>query len=52
MIQLIQTQIFETAFGFVHSAWFNKGLAALTLPQEKSQRSNLCNGKKISWLEG
>ncbi|HAU30951.1 MAG: Methylated-DNA/protein-cysteine methyltransferase [Desulfotomaculum sp. 46_296] len=34
MIQHIQTQIFKTAFGWVVSAWFNKGLAALTLPQE------------------
>ncbi|MFA5384322.1 MAG: MGMT family protein [Eubacteriales bacterium] len=34
MIQHIHTQIFETAFGWVISAWFNKGLAALTLPQK------------------
>ncbi len=48
MIQLIQTQIFETAFGFVHSAWFNKGLAALTLPQESLNEAICVMERKLA----
>jgi len=48
MIQHIQTQIFETAFGFVHSAWFNKGLAALTLPQESLNEAICVMERKLS----
>jgi len=52
MIQHIHTQIFETANGWVVSVWFDKGLAALTLPQESPGEANLCNRKKIKQLEG
>ena len=52
MIQHIHTQVFETSFGFVHSAWFSKGLAALTLPQESlSEAIYVMERKLSSWKD-
>lgn len=48
----VQTQILETAFGRVACAWSDKGLAALTLPQESPGEAIYGMERKlISWKD-